>query len=620
MRRPSEFANCSLIDVVDVIVEEDYETLTIEDPLTACLVNLDEVNEGELAEWVLTLEDRGFWDRTLEFEPLHLQNGETPPAKPSIEEPPKLELKPLPTHLKYACLGPNSTLPVIISSSLLDVQAQQLLQVLKECKTAIGWTMADIKGISSAYCMHKILLEEGHKPSREHQRRLNTNMKDVVKKEVIKWLDAGTIFPIFDSNRGTTKSPLCLRTERRPHSHVHIEFMLFGGCPLAYAMHPLYMFQRCMMVIFSDMVEYIMELFMDDLSVVGNSFDECLTNLTRVLKRYIKTNLVLNWEKCHFMVQEGIVLGHRVSSKGIEVDCAKVDVIAKLPPPTSVKAIRSFLGVAFEELKKRLVTTPIIVAPDWEQPFELMCDASNYAVGAVLRQRKDKLMQPIYYSSRTLSGAQLNYTVTEKEMLDVVFAFDKFKSYLIVSKVIVYTDHAALRYLIKNKESQLRLIRWVLLLQEFNLEIRDLKGTKNQVVDHLSRLEGAENSVEVEDILETFPYDQLLATSLEEVPWYADFANYLFSRAAFTWWEAYKRRRPVGVAPLTLQQFSVLFLEKYVPQSRCEELHRQFGERIGRFVDGLAYQLQILMTRDRVSGASFEEVVDIARDIEFVRR
>ncbi|XP_070029210.1 uncharacterized protein [Nicotiana sylvestris] len=154
MRPLSEFVNFSLIDVVDVIVEADDEKLTIEDPLTACLVNLNEVNGEELAEWVLALEVRGFWDRTLEFEPLHLENRETPPAKPSIEEPPNLELKPLPAHL-----------------SLLDVQAQQLLQVLKECKTAIGWTMANIKGIIPAYCMHKILLEEGHKPSREHQRR-----------------------------------------------------------------------------------------------------------------------------------------------------------------------------------------------------------------------------------------------------------------------------------------------------------------------------------------------------------------------------------------------------------------------------------------------------------------
>nr|XP_016462563.1 PREDICTED: uncharacterized protein LOC107785711 [Nicotiana tabacum] len=110
------------------------------------------------------------------------------------------------------------------------------------------------------------------------------------------------------------------------------------------------------------------------------------------------------------------------------MDRAKVDVIEKLPPPTPVKAIRSFLGhAAFEELKKRLGTAPIIVAPNWEQPFELMCDESEYAVGAVLGQRKDKAMHLIYYTSRTMSGAQLNYTVIEKEMLAVVFVFDKFR-------------------------------------------------------------------------------------------------------------------------------------------------------------------------------------------------
>ncbi|XP_070014451.1 uncharacterized protein [Nicotiana sylvestris] len=114
-------------------------------------------------------------------------------------------------------------------------------------------------------------------------------------------------------------------------------------------------------------------------------------------------------------------------------------------------------------------------------------------------------------------------------MLVLVFAFNKFKSYLIVSKVIVYTDHAAIRYLIEKKESKPRLIRWVLLLQEFDLEIRDRKGTENQVSYHLSRLEGAEKKVEVEDITETFPDEQLLAMTMEEAPWYADIANYLAS-------------------------------------------------------------------------------------------
>ncbi|XP_070009790.1 uncharacterized protein [Nicotiana sylvestris] len=169
MMRPNEYANCSLVEAVDVILQEDNVTLTAKDPLEACLTNLEEMDGEGLAEWVMALEGQGFWKREPQFESLKLEKRVTPPAKPSVEEPPKLELKPLPTYLRYVFLGPNSTLPVIISSGLLDVQVEQLLQVLQESKTTIGWTMADIKGISPAFCMHKILLEEGHKPYREHQ-------------------------------------------------------------------------------------------------------------------------------------------------------------------------------------------------------------------------------------------------------------------------------------------------------------------------------------------------------------------------------------------------------------------------------------------------------------------
>ena len=227
-----------------------------------------------------------------------------------------------------------------------------------------------------------------------------------------------------------------------------------------------------------------------------------------------ETNLVLNWDKCHFMVKEGIVLGHRISERGIEVDRAKVETIEKLLPPSSVKGIRSFLGhtsfyrrfikdfskiakplsnllvqgapfefddqclQAFLFLKQKLVSTPIIVATDWNLPFELMCDVSDYAIGAVLGQKMDITFQVMYYVSWTLNDAQLNYATTEKELLAIMFTFDKFRPYLIGNKVIVHTDHSAIKYLMTKKDAEPRLIRGVLLLQEFDWEIKDKKELK----------------------------------------------------------------------------------------------------------------------------------------------
>ncbi|KAM2605235.1 hypothetical protein TB2_034055 [Malus domestica] len=163
---------------------------------------------------------------------------------------------------------------------------------------------------------------------------------------------------------------------------------------------------------------------------------------------------------------------------------------------------------SFNQLKELLTTAPIIVPPDWSLPFELMCDASDYTLEAVLGQRKDKKPHVIYYASRTLNDAQLNYSTTEKELLAVVFALDKFRSYLIGTKVIVFTDHAALKYLLTKKEAKPRLIRWMLLLQEFDIEIRYKKGSENVVADHLSRMVHKEESL---PILETFPDEQLLS-------------------------------------------------------------------------------------------------------------
>ena len=321
-------------------------------------------------------------------------------------------------------------------------------------------------------------------------------MKEVVQKEVLKWIDTGVIYPISDSawvspvqvvpkkggttviktennillsSRIVTGWRICIdyrklnKATRKDHFPLpfldqmldrlagHEYYCFLDGysgynqiaiapedqekttftCPygtFAFRWMPFGLcnapgtFQRCMMAIFSDMVEKTIEIFMDDFSVLGNSFDNCLENLRAVLVRCEETNLVLNWEKCHFMVQEGIVLGHRISARGIEVDRAKIEAIEKLPPPSSVKGIRSFLGHArfyrrfikdfsqiakplsnllvqgipfefdsqclhaFSVLKDKLISAPIVVAPDWSFPFELMCDASDFAIGAETRE------------------------------------------------------------------------------------------------------------------------------------------------------------------------------------------------------------------------------------------
>ncbi|GKA07228.1 reverse transcriptase domain-containing protein [Tanacetum coccineum] len=193
-------------------------------------------------------------------------------------------------------------------------------------------------------------------------------------------------------------------------------------------------FQRCMMAIFLDMIEKTIEVIMDDFSVFGDSFDSCLSNLEKMLKRCEDTNLVLNWEKCYFMCIEGIVLGHKISKSEIEVDRANVDVIAKLPHPNyRLKGVRNGTPSseketfvfskdcidAFETLKKKLTEASILVVPDWNLPFELMCDASDFPIGAVLGQRKTKHFQPIHYASKTMDRCSkfITHDGESKELL-----------------------------------------------------------------------------------------------------------------------------------------------------------------------------------------------------------
>ncbi|GKA21507.1 reverse transcriptase domain-containing protein [Tanacetum coccineum] len=419
--------------------------------------------------------------------------------KYSIDEPPEIELKDLPPHLKYVFLEGDNKLPVIIAKDLSVEEKAALIKVLKSHKRAIAWKLSDIKGINPEFCTHKILMEEDYKTAVQHQRRANLKIHDVIKKEVEKLLDAGLIYPISDSpwvspvhcvpkkggftvvendenelipTRLVTGWRVCIDyrklNEATRKDHFPLPFMDqmlerlagneyycfldgFSGyfqipidphdqekttftCPygtFAYRRMPFGLcnapgtFQRCMMAIFHDMIEKTMEVFMDDFSVFGNSFENCLSRVDKMLQRCKDTNLCLNWEKSHFMVKEGIVLGHKISKKGIEVDKAKIDVIAKLPHPTTVKGVRSFLG------------------------------------------------------------------------------------------------HA---------DSKARLLWWVILLQEFDFNVIYTKGAENLAADHLSRLENPyENVLDPKEVNEKFPIETLnmvTSCSNSSTPWFADYANY----------------------------------------------------------------------------------------------
>ena len=326
---------------------------------------------------------------------------------PSSETTPKI--KPLPSTLKYAFLDHHCANQVIISSHLDQDQEDRLLAVLRGRKEAIGWNLSNLKGIDPSLCTHHIFLEEDSRPSREAQRRLNPKVWDVVKNEILEWLNAGIIYPISDSpwvspvyvvpkkagitvtkndkgeelqTRLPMKWRICidyrkLNTATRK-DHFPLPFIdqildkLSGQgfycfldgypdnqekttftCPFAtYAFQRIPFgicnahtaFQRYMMAIFSDFIGESMEVFMDDFLVFEPSFDACLEHLTQIHEVYVKKCLVLSWEKSHFMVREGIVLGHLVSSKGLEVDKAKVEVIQDLALPKSIRELRSFLG------------------------------------------------------------------------------------------------------------------------------------------------------------------------------------------------------------------------------------------------------------------------------------
>nr|GEV26222.1 uncharacterized protein [Tanacetum cinerariifolium] len=379
-------------------------------------------------------------------------------TKPSIEEPLELELKELPSHLEYAFLEGTNKLPVIIYKELKDEEKSTLLKVLKSHKQAIARKISNIKGIDPRFCTHKILMEDDFKPAGQHQRRVNPKTHEVIKKEVIKLLDAGLIYPISDS---PWVSPVHCVPKK-------------GGMTVIENEDNNLIPTRCMMAIFHDMIEETMEVFTDDFSVFGDSFSSCLSHLEKNAKK----------------------------------ECIE----------------------SFNTLKKKLTEALILVSPDWDLPFEIMCDASDYAVGAVLGQRKTKCFLPIHYASKTMTDAQVHYTMTKKELLAVVYAFEKFRPYQVLSKTVLYTDHSTLKYLLAKQDAKPRFLQWILLLQEFDVIIRDKKGAENLMANHLSILENPhQEELEKKEITKTFPIETLGMIAFRgnsSTLWFSDISNY----------------------------------------------------------------------------------------------
>nr|GEX17664.1 reverse transcriptase domain-containing protein [Tanacetum cinerariifolium] len=378
--------------------------------------------------------------------------------KSLVDEPPVVELKALPPHLEYAFLEGDDKLPVIIAKDLSVEEKTALITVLNSHKRAIAWKLSDIKATRKDHFPLPFM------------------------NQMLERLAGNQYYCFLDGFSGYFQIPIDPKDQEKttftcPYRTFAYHRMPFGLCNAPGT------FQRCMMAIFHDMIEKTIEVFMDDFSVFENSFQSCLYHLGKMLKRCEDTNLYLNWEKSHFMVKEGIVLDHKISKQGIEVDKEKVDVISKLPHPTTVKGIRSFPGHAdfyrhfikdfskiarpmnrllekdtpfifsqecvdaFHILKRKLTEAPILIAPNWDMPFELMCDASDFAIGA-----------------------------------------------------------------------------------ELTFKVVDTKGAENLAADHLSRLENPhQNVLDPKEINESFPLEQLNLVSTrgnQSTPWFADFANY----------------------------------------------------------------------------------------------
>nr|GEY94050.1 reverse transcriptase domain-containing protein [Tanacetum cinerariifolium] len=398
----------------------------------------------------------------------------------SDDEPPEVKLKELPPHLEYAFL------------------------VLKSRKKAIAWKLTDMRGIDPEFCSHKILLEDDFSPKVQSQRRVNPKIHDVIKKEVKKLLDAALIYPISDS---PWVSPVHCVPKKGGMTVIKNDENELVPTRLVTGWRVCIDYRKLNEATCKD---HFPIPFMDQMleRIAGNEYYCFLDGFSGYFQIPIEPK---DQEKTTFTCPYGTFAYKRMP----------------FGPCNAPDTFQRCMMAIFHDMIEQ--TMEVFMDDFSDQPFELMCDASDFAVGAVLGQRVEKHFRPIHYASKTMTQAKTNYTTTEKEMLSVVYAFEKFRSYLIMNKGIVYSDHSALKYLFAKKDAKARLIRWILLLHEFDFKVIDTKGAENYAADHLLRLKNPyENVFDPKEINETFPLESLNKVDHQDpsTSWFADFANY----------------------------------------------------------------------------------------------
>nr|GEZ37515.1 reverse transcriptase domain-containing protein [Tanacetum cinerariifolium] len=500
---PGTFQRCMMAifhDMIEQTMEVFVDDFLVFGIFSTCLTNLEKMlKRCEDTKLALNWEKSHFMVKEgIDYFPLVRKDLKVvePKNQSFDDEPPEVELKELPPHLE---LSPKVQSQRRVNPKIHDVIKKEVEKLLD---AGLIYPISDSPWVSHVHCVSKkggmtvikndenelvpTRLVTGWRVCIDYRKLNEATRKDhfplPFMDQMLERLAGNEYYCFLDGFFGYFQIPIDPKDQEKttftcPYGTFAYKRMPFGLCNAPGT------FQRCMMAIFHDMIEQTMEVFMDDFSVFQNSFSTCLTNLEKMLKRCEDTKLALNWKKSHFMVKEGI-------------DFSKISrPMTYLLEKNSPFIFSNECIQAFRTLKEKLTEAPILIALNWDQPFELMYDASDYAVGDVLGQRVEKHFRPIHYASKTMNQAETNYTTTEKEMLTVVYAFEKFRSYLIMNKSIVI----------------------------------DTKGAENYDANHLSRLENPyENVFDPKEINETFPLESLNKVAHQDpsTSWFADFANY----------------------------------------------------------------------------------------------